>query len=189
MAHGDRAAVDVDLLHVEPHVAHEAQDDRGEGLVDLDEVELLDADARLGQRLARGRGRAGQHDRRVGAAHRGGEDACLRLHPEVLARLLVADGQQRRAVDDARAVARRVDVLDALDQWYFCSATASKPPISPIAANDGLSWPSVSSVVPGRMNSSASSTTFSLRSLTGTTLAANLPESRAAAARSCERTA
>ena len=24
-------------------------------------------------------------------------------------------------------------------QWYFCSATASKPPISPIAANDGFS--------------------------------------------------
>ena len=39
-------------------------------------------------------------------------------------------------------------------QWYFCSATASKPPISPIAANDGLSLPSVSTVVPGRTNSS-----------------------------------
>ena len=52
-------------------------------------------------------------------------------------------------------------------QWYFCSATASKPPISPIAANEGFRPPSVSTVVPGRMNSSWSSTTFSLRSLTG----------------------
>ena len=33
-------------------------------------------------------------------------------------------------------------------QWYFCSATASKPPISPIAANDGFRPPSVSTVVP-----------------------------------------
>ena len=39
-------------------------------------------------------------------------------------------------------------------QWYFCSATASKPPMSPIAANEGFSCPSVSTVVPGRMNSS-----------------------------------
>src|ERR1700754_69615 len=54
VAHGDRAAVDVDLLHVEAHVSHEAQHDRGEGLVDLDQVEVLDADAGLGQRLARG---------------------------------------------------------------------------------------------------------------------------------------
>ena len=54
-------------------------------------------------------------------------------------------------------------------QWYFCSATASKPPMSPIAANEGFRPPSVSTVVPGRMNSSWSSTTFSLRSLTGIT--------------------
>src|SRR3712207_7829924 len=39
VAHGDRAAVDVDLLHVEVHVADEAQHDRGERLVDLDEVD------------------------------------------------------------------------------------------------------------------------------------------------------
>ena len=39
-------------------------------------------------------------------------------------------------------------------QWYFWSATASKPPISPIAWNDGLSPARVSTVVPGRMNSS-----------------------------------
>jgi hypothetical protein len=42
----------------------------------------------------------------------------------------------------------------ASTQWYFCSATASKPPCSPIIANDGLRLASVSTVVPGRMNSS-----------------------------------
>src|SRR6266571_4499550 len=39
-------------------------------------------------------------------------------------------------------------------QWYFCSATASNPPMSPIAAKDGLSAASASGVVPGRGNSS-----------------------------------
>src|SRR5689334_14178476 len=42
MAHGDRAAVDVDLVHVKAHVADEAQDDGGEGLVDLHQVEVID---------------------------------------------------------------------------------------------------------------------------------------------------
>ena len=74
-------------------------------------------------------------------------------------------------------------------QWYFCRATASKPPISPIAAKLGLRPESVSTVVPGRMNSSLSSTTWSLMSSTGMTDPLNLPASRAAAARSCERAA
>ena len=74
-------------------------------------------------------------------------------------------------------------------QWYFCSATASKPPISPIAANDGLRLPSVSTVVPARMNSSLSRTTCSLRSLTGMTEFAKRPSACALDARSCERAA
>ena len=44
-------------------------------------------------------------------------------------------------------------------QWYFCSATASKPPISPMAWKEGFRPDRVSTVVPGRMNSSRSSTT------------------------------
>ncbi len=39
-------------------------------------------------------------------------------------------------------------------QWYFCSATALKPPISPTASNDGLRPASDSTVVPARGNSS-----------------------------------
>ena len=74
-------------------------------------------------------------------------------------------------------------------QWYFCSATASKPPMSPIAANEGLRPASVSTVVPGRMNSSWSSTTWSLMSSTGTTEPEKRPSACAVAARSCERTA
>ena len=74
-------------------------------------------------------------------------------------------------------------------QWYFCSATASKPPISPITWKLGFSVESVSTVVPGRMNSSLSSTVSPLRSLTGITLWAKRPSACAVAARSCERAA
>src|SRR6185437_2918771 len=38
VAHGDGAAVDVDLVHVPAHVLDVAQDDGREGLVDLDQV-------------------------------------------------------------------------------------------------------------------------------------------------------
>jgi hypothetical protein len=74
-------------------------------------------------------------------------------------------------------------------QWYFCSATASKPAASPIFAKEGFSFASVSTVVPGRMNSSWSRTTRSLMSATGTTERAKRPSAWAVAARSCERAA
>ena len=68
--------------------------DRGERLVDLDEVELVDGDARLRQRLLRGGRGAGEHDRRVRAGNGGREDPRLGLEAELVARLLVADRQQ-----------------------------------------------------------------------------------------------
>ena len=112
------------------------------------------------------------------------------VRPSSLAGLLVADRDQRGAVDDARELPGVWTWSIFSTQWYFCSATASKPPISPIAANEGLSLPSVSTVVPGRMNSSLSRTTFSLRSLTGTTELSKLAASPGRpAARSCERAA
>ena len=49
---------------------HELQRHRGEGLVDLEQVDVGRSSAGLGQRLARRRRRAGQHDRRVGAGER-----------------------------------------------------------------------------------------------------------------------
>ena len=74
-------------------------------------------------------------------------------------------------------------------QWYFCSATASKPPSSPMVANEGLRAASESAVVPGRMCSSWSRTTRPLRSLTGTTERAKRPSFHASAARSWESAA
>ena len=74
-------------------------------------------------------------------------------------------------------------------QWYFCSATASNPPASPILANDGLSAARLSAVVPGRMCSSWSSTVSPLRSRTGTTERSKRPSFQALAARSCDSAA
>src|SRR6185437_11995966 len=41
VAHGDGAAVDVDLVHVPAHVLDVAQDNGGEGLVDLDQIDVV----------------------------------------------------------------------------------------------------------------------------------------------------
>ena len=54
-------------------------------------------------------------------------------------------------------------------QWYFSSATSSKPASRPMSANDGLRPASPSTLVSGRTSSSWSSTTTPLRSFTGAT--------------------
>ena len=51
MAHRDRAAVDVDLLVRHAELLHEAHRHRGERLVDLEQVDVVDRQAGLGERL------------------------------------------------------------------------------------------------------------------------------------------
>ena len=72
---------------------------------------------------------------------------------------------------------------------YFFSATASKPPISPIWAKEGRRPPSDSTVVPGRTVSSWSRMVRPFWSTTGTTESLNRPSSHAFFARSWEVTA
>ena len=74
-------------------------------------------------------------------------------------------------------------------QWYFSSATASKPPCSPIAAKLGFSPARLSTDVSGRTCSSWSSTTSPLRSRTGTSERLNRPSAIALAARACDSAA
>ena len=59
MAERDRAAVDVDQLRADAEVAHRLDGDRGERLVDLDQVQVRDRPPGLGQRAGRWRRRAG----------------------------------------------------------------------------------------------------------------------------------
>src|SRR4051794_14316654 len=58
----NRAAVDVDLLGIPAEVLVHRAGLRGEGLIGLDQVEILDLPAGLLQRGARSRDRAGAHD-------------------------------------------------------------------------------------------------------------------------------
>ena len=57
-------------------------------------------------------------------------------------------------------------------QWYFSSATSSKPASRPMSANDGLRAASPSTEVSGRISSSWSRTVTPLMSRTGTTASA-----------------
>src|SRR5665811_891582 len=115
VAHGDRAAVDVDLVMRHIHVAHETHDDRGEGLVHLEQVDVACLKAGLGQRLARGRCGTGQHDGRVGARDGNRQYAGSRGQPVALAGFFAANSDEGCAIDDARRVAGVVDVVDLFD--------------------------------------------------------------------------
>ena len=119
---------------------HEAQHDRGERLVDLEQVDVVDASGRPWRAPCAAAG-AGPVSMIVGSAPDTAV-ATMRargVEAELLADLLVADHHQRGAVDDARRVAAVCTWSIASTQWYFCSATASKPPMLAHLANDGLS--------------------------------------------------
>ena len=155
----------------------EAQHDGGERLVDLDEVEVVDGDAGLGERLLRRGRRAGEHDRRVGAARRrsrGCAPAASGRAPRRSARCRSprSDGAVDDAATSCPACGRG---RSSRSSGTSAARRRRSRPSRPSPANDGLSLPSVSTVVPGRMNSSWSRTTCSLRSLTGMTESANLP--------------
>ena len=113
--------------------------------------------------------RPGQHDRRLRADVGEGADARARLQARRLAGLLRCRSARRRRRRRCRtncrrgARARRSRLPDRL-----AIATASKPAISPICTNDGLSAPSDCMSVGGRMCSSRSSSVRPLTSLTGT---------------------
>src|SRR6056297_2264001 len=66
VADGDGTAVDVDDTGVPAHLLVDGAGLRGEGLVGLHEVEIVDAPPRLFQRLAAGTDRSHAHDRRAG---------------------------------------------------------------------------------------------------------------------------
>src|ERR1700689_3489275 len=66
MTHRDRAAIDVDVLLGQVQVPDPLQDDGGERLVELEQVDVVKPEARGGQNLPGGRLGAREHDRRVG---------------------------------------------------------------------------------------------------------------------------
>ena len=93
----------------------------------------------LGQRLLRGRPRPGQHDGRLG--RRSGRSRRTRARgssPRSLPAWLVANHDQRGAVDDARGIAGRVHVVDALDiSAYLANAICVIAELPPIFSKAG----------------------------------------------------
>src|ERR1700710_2913013 len=114
MAHGDGTAVDVELLVGDVQVLLELEHYGREGFVELEQVDVVNRETGAVEHLERGRGRAGQHDHRVGAAGRGGHDACPRGRIDGRPRLFIADRHQCGTVDDSGRVAAGVDMVDLL---------------------------------------------------------------------------
>ncbi len=79
MTDGDGAAIDVDLRRIPAEILVDRAGLRGESLIGLDQVEVVDLPAGLLQRRARGRDRAGAHDRRIDAGMGPRHDAGQRL--------------------------------------------------------------------------------------------------------------
>src|SRR4051812_32188866 len=103
----DRAAVHVHAVHVRVELAAPGGDDRREGLVDLDEVDVVHLHAVALEQLLRRRDRAGEHDHGVDADGRLVDDPRARLEPERLGLLALHEQHRGGAVGDLRGVARR----------------------------------------------------------------------------------
>ena len=69
MTEGDGTAVHVDLGQVGTGLLLPGQHDRGERLVDLDEIDVVEGHARALQRMCRRGDGRGEHPHRVVAAH------------------------------------------------------------------------------------------------------------------------
>src|SRR5438874_2584602 len=106
VADGDGAAVHVRLRAVEPQLLLDGEILRGEGLIHLHQVHLLELHAGLLERLARGGRRADPHVLGLDARHGPGHDPAQRLQAVRLGVRVARDHRRGRAVHDPRRVAR-----------------------------------------------------------------------------------
>src|SRR3954451_1544991 len=88
VAEGDRAAVDVEPLFVDPELPGAGEDLGGEGLVQLDQVDLVDRQAGVLQRPGDRLDRPDPHEGGIDAGDAGGDDARQRLGAELLGAIL-----------------------------------------------------------------------------------------------------
>src|SRR5690242_2124994 len=103
MAERDRAAIGIDARVVvgEALIARDGERLRGEGLVQLDDVHLREAEAREREQLAYRRRRTESHDARRDARDRAGDDARAWRQSVALRRVLRCDHEGACAVIDA----------------------------------------------------------------------------------------
>src|SRR4051794_33448690 len=120
VAEGDRAAVDVDLRVLDAELTRRRDADRGEGLVELDQVEIGRLDAFLRARLDGRRCRL-QLQRRVGAGHLAVRtDLGEPGQPELLGLGLAHHHDRGRAVGDLRGRTGR-------DRAFFAECRTELP--------------------------------------------------------------
>ena len=106
VAEGNGAAAGVDQGRVHVELGEPGQRDRRERLVDLHRVELAERKPAALEYLAGRRDRPGEHQRRIIAAHRRGDDAGARAQAECGCPLLAHHQDGPRPVGDLRGVAR-----------------------------------------------------------------------------------
>src|SRR5215218_10210469 len=105
VAEGDRAAVDVEALLLDPELASAGEDLRGEGLAQLDQVELVDRQAGVLQRAGDGLDRPDAHEGGVDPRDTGGDHPRQRLGADLLDAFLGGDQHAGGAVVQGRGVA------------------------------------------------------------------------------------
>ena len=111
----DGAAVGVDALEVDVELALPGQHDRGEGLVDLDDVDVGHGHAVAVEQALGGVDRAGEHEHRVDADEAGVDDAGQRREAEGVGLLAGHHQHGAGAVGDLRRVAGGVHAVFAGD--------------------------------------------------------------------------
>jgi hypothetical protein len=116
VAERDRAAVGVRLLGGEAELLLPGQHDRGEGLVDLADVHVVDAEAGALEQALRGVDRAGEHEDRVDAHEAGVDDAGAGSQAERLGASRVHQEHGGCAVGDLRRRAGGVHPVGASDR-------------------------------------------------------------------------
>ena len=104
MADGHRTAVDVEGVVGDAELALEHQWDTGEGLVDLEKVDVADVESGALQCLARGVEDRGELDHRIGRRHRLDHEPRPRGQPVVARVTAFGDEQRRGTVADLRGV-------------------------------------------------------------------------------------
>ena len=109
MPEGNRTAVDVQPIGRDGRVAQHGQHLRGERLVQLDQIEVVDAEADPIAQLLNRRHRADAHDARIDAGARPPEDFRARSQPAGARGLRRRQHQRGSPVGDARRGARGDD--------------------------------------------------------------------------------
>ena len=104
MADGDGAAVDIDLGHIELQIAGHGHGLGGEGLVGLDQVDVLDGQVGLGQSLTGSGDGAQAHDLGIHAALAPADQLGHGLQAVLLNSLLGSQHQSGGAVVDAGSI-------------------------------------------------------------------------------------